>query len=107
MGGGALLDAGVYPLKISSIFFKNDISVSSSILNYDNKLGVDIWGGGHLVQSKETFFAQISFGFDNFYQCSIEIWGSAGKLSANRIFTAPADQKQIISLENGSGKAKN
>tara|TARA_B100000886_G_scaffold338452_1_gene301327 strand:- start:729 stop:1703 length:975 start_codon:yes stop_codon:yes gene_type:complete len=106
LGGGALLDAGVYPLKISSIFLKNDISVSSSILNYDDKLGVDIWGGGHLVQSKGKLFSQISFGFDNFYQCSIEIWGSAGKLSANRIFTAPAEQKQIISLENVSGKAK-
>ncbi len=106
LGGGALLDAGVYPLKISSIFLKNDISVSSSILNYDDKLGVDIWGGGHLVQNNGKLFSQISFGFDNFYQCSIEIWGSAGKLSANRIFTAPAEQKQIISLENGSGKAK-
>ncbi len=106
LGGGALLDAGVYPLKISSIFLKNDISVSSSILNYDDKLGVDIWGGGHLVQNNGKLFSQISFGFDNFYQCSIEIWGSAGKLSANRIFTAPVEQKQIISLENGSGKAK-
>ena len=106
LGGGALLDAGVYPLKISSILFKNDISVSSSILNYDDKIGIDIWGGGHLVQNDGKLFSQISFGFDNFYQCSIEIWGSAGKLSANRIFTAPAEQKQIISLENDSGKAK-
>ena len=106
LGGGALLDAGVYPLKISSIFLKNDISVLSSILNYDDKLGVDIWGGGHLVQSNGKLFSQISFGFDNFYQCSIELWGSAGKLSADRIFTAPAEEIQIISLENGSGKLK-
>tara|TARA_Y100001970_G_scaffold221515_1_gene272285 strand:- start:3741 stop:4721 length:981 start_codon:yes stop_codon:yes gene_type:complete len=106
LGGGALLDAGVYPLKISSIFLKNDISVSSSILNYDDKLGVDIWGGGHLVQNNGKLFSQISFGFDNFYQCSIELWGSAGKLSADRIFTAPAEEKQIINLENGSGRSK-
>lgn len=34
--------------------------------------------------------AQISFGMDNDYKCEIEIWGSKGTLTSNRILTAPA-----------------
>ena len=99
LGGGSLLDAGVYPIKISSIFLNDDISVSSSTLYYDKSLGVDIWGGGYLVQKNGKLFSQISFGFDNFYQCNLEILGSKGKIIADRIFTAPAKEKQIIRLQ--------
>ncbi|MFL2983112.1 MAG: Gfo/Idh/MocA family protein [Candidatus Neomarinimicrobiota bacterium] len=99
LGGGALLDAGVYPIKISSIFFNDDISALSSTLFYDKSLGVDIWGGGYLVQENGNLFSQIAFGFDNYYQCNLEIWGSKGKIIADRIFTAPPEEKQIIRLQ--------
>lgn len=99
LGGGALLDAGAYPTKISQMILGNDLKVSSAILNYQDGLEVDIWGGACLKQNKGKRFSQIAFGFDNFYQCNIEIVGTKGKLYTNRIFTANEAVHPKIVLE--------
>ena len=104
LGGGALLDAGAYPIKISQIFLGEDIKVVASNLWFDENKGVDIWGGAFLSQKNGHLFAEISFGFDNFYQCNLELWGSKGKITANRIFTAPPGVKTEFVLENENGK---
>ena len=104
LGGGALLDAGTYPLKISQIILGDNIEVSSANLCYNKKSNVDIWGGAYLKQKKTNLFSEIAFGFDNYYQCNIEIWGSKGKLSTNRIFTAPPGYEPIIEIETPNGK---
>lgn len=103
LGGGALLDAGAYPIKISQIFLGNDIEVSSATLSYDSAKGVDIWGGAFLRQNKGNLFSEIAFGFDQYYQCNLELWGSKGKLSTNRIFTAPPGYESIIKFETSEG----
>lgn len=99
LGGGALLDAGAYPLKLSQLILGNDLEVTSSVLNFDKFKGVDIWGGAFLKQKKGQLFSQIAFGFDNYYQCNLEIIGSKGKLYTNRIFTAKKNFKPRILLE--------
>ncbi len=50
------------------------------------------------------FFSSLAFGFDNHYQCGVEIWGSKGKLTTNRLFTAPKNFKPIFELETSNGK---
>ncbi len=75
LGGGSLLDVGVYPLKISQIFLGQDIDVLSSSLSIDKKMNIDIWGGAYLKQVNGAKFGMISFGFDNYYQCNLEILG--------------------------------
>lgn len=102
LGGGALLDAGAYPLKLSQIILGNDLRVTSSVLNYDHNLGIDIWGGAFLIHSNGNLFSQIGFGFDNYYQCNIEIIGSKGKLYTNRIFTAPEGLEPTLFLETNT-----
>lgn len=105
LGGGALLDAGAYPTKISQIILGVDLEVTSATLNYSDDFNVDIWGGAYLKQKNGNLFSQIAFGFDNYYQCNIEIVGSKGRLYTNRIFTANESIKPIIILEtqeNGS-----
>lgn len=104
LGGGALLDAGAYPLKISQIFLGRDIYVSSANLNYPNDREVDIWGSAYLKQKDGNLSSQIAFGFDNFYQNTIELWGSKGKIYTNRIFTAPPNLEPIIEIESANGK---
>lgn len=99
LGGGALLDAGAYPLKISQLFLGTDISVKASVLRYDSDHEVDIGGGAFLKQDDGDVFAEIAFGFDNYYQCSLEIYGSIGKISTNRIFTSPPGLNPLIVLE--------
>lgn len=85
MGGGALLDAGAYPLKISQIFMDETIYVDSSFLYIDKDREIDIYGSMQLKDKKTKIVSQCSFGFDNFYQCSLELWGSKGRLYTNRI----------------------
>jgi len=104
LGGGALLDAGAYPVKISQYFLGEDIQVKSSKLYYDEKLGVDLWGGAFLTSENLGLISEIAFGFDNFYQCNLELWGSKGKITAERIFTSPPEYKPAIIIEKPSGK---
>ena len=104
LGGGALLDAGAYPIKISQVFLGNDLNVKAASMMKDNELGVDIWGGGFIKNKYSSIFSEISFGFDNYYQCSVELFGSKGKISTNRIFTAPSDYRPQILIENGKKK---
>lgn len=104
LGGGSLYDAGAYPIKISQMFLGDDLEVTSSSLKMDDTSEVDLWGGGFLKQKEGYKFAEVAFGFDNFYQCNLELWGNKGIIKANRIFTAPPDYEAEILLENSKGK---
>lgn len=104
LGGGALLDVGAYPIKISQILLGEDLSVTAAKTFVDPEKGVDIWGGGFLAQNAGPLFSEIAFGFDHHYQCGIELWGSRGKLTANRLFTAPPGFEVELILETKDGR---
>jgi predicted dehydrogenase len=104
LGGGALLDAGAYPLKISQIFLGDDISVKSACLDISQDKEVDIWGSAYIKQNNGNLASQIAFGFDHFYQNSIELWGSKGKIYTNRIFTASPGFEPTIEIETNDEK---
>jgi len=105
LGGGALLDAGAYTLKISQIFLGREIYVDSACLEFSSNENVDIWGSAFLKQKNGKVTAQLAFGFDNYYQNSIEIWGSTGKITASRIFTASPGFEPTIIIES-EGKSE-
>lgn len=101
LGGGALLDAGAYTTKISQIILGEGLRVKASTIIQPPNHEVDIWGGAYLENADSGLFSNLAFGFDHQYQCGIEIWGSKGKLSTNRLFTAPPGYEPIIFLESG------
>lgn len=111
LGGGSLLDAAAYTIRASQLFLGNDIWVEAATLNNINT-EVDVFGGAYL-KTKNGLFAEVAFGFDNFYQCNYEIWGSKGKIIAQRAFTPSSDFKPTITLEqqgevfNYEGDAEN
>lgn len=98
LGGGVLLDAGGYPVKACQMFLGDDIEVKSANLNYMDGFEVDMYGSASL-KSVNGITGQISFGFDNYYQCNIELWGNKGKVTFKRAFTAPPNVKPKIILE--------
>lgn len=98
LGGGSLLDAAGYPIKAAQMFLGNDIMVKASNLFIDKTLDVDIFGSAYITSSTSVA-AEIGFGFDNFYQCNYEIWGSKGKITALRAFTPQPDYSPRIVLE--------
>ena len=103
LGGGALFDAGAYPIKMAQQFLGNEIHIAGASLFVDREKGVDIWGGGFMKTKNGSLFAEISFGFDHYYQCVLELWGSKGKLFTNRIFTAPPGYAPIVNIQTGMG----
>lgn len=56
LGGGALLDAGAYPLKIAPIFLGKEIHVAHASMAYDRKLNIDTWGGVFCNKITAHFF---------------------------------------------------
>ena len=88
LGGGALLDCGGYVLKYADYLLGGDSTIISATLRTKNDYEVDLYGCG-TMSNKNNEIVQFSFGMDNDYRCSIEIWGSEASLHSNRILTAP------------------
>lgn len=103
LGGGALLDTGGYVVKAAQLFLGPDLIFGGAFLKYDRQLNVDIYGGAILRNNKDQI-AHVSFSFDNYYQCSYEIWGSKGKITAERAFTPPVNFGPKIILEKEGHK---
>lgn len=99
LGGGALLDAGAYVLKATSFILGNDFEIKSSFLVDHEEFKVDWFGGAFLVNKEKKIFSEVAFGFDNYYQCNYEIWGSKGRITSTRAFTAKPDFSPEIILE--------
>lgn len=98
LGGGALLDAGSYTLRTAQLFLGPEIRVLGAHLNLDRARGIDL-GGAALLRDAAGVTAQVAFGFDHFYQCSYELWGSAGRIIVPRAFTAPPGFAPQVILE--------
>jgi len=98
IGGGALLDTAGYTVRAVHFVLGEDFAVRAANLFHDDGCGTNIYGGAYLSNGKEII-AQIGFGFDNFYQCNYEIWGSRGKITVDRAFTPKPDYSPLIIVE--------
>ena len=101
LGGGALFDCGGYTIKLASMLLGDSARLISADLQRGRGLEVDLYGNAVLTND-EGLTAQISFGMDNEYRCSLDIWGARGSLSTDRVFTAPADFEPVLLIKSGS-----
>ena len=88
LGGGALLDAGGYTMKLATELLGDSVKLKVATANYTSEFEVDLYGSATL-ENDERVVAQVAFGMDNDYKCDLEIWGSKGTLTTGRIMTAP------------------
>lgn len=102
LGGGALLDAGAYTLKATVFMLGGGFQVKAATLRFESGFDVDL-GGAAYLERQDGLVSQVAFGFDNFYQCNYEIWGSRGKLTVTRAFTAPPGFPPEILIETADG----
>jgi predicted dehydrogenase len=101
-GGGALLDTGAYMAKIAQFLLGNTAHTTAAHFWHSTEFGIDM-GGSATFQNDNGITAQTTWGFDNFYQCNYEIWGSKGKITAERAYTAaPNVQPKIIVEKQGT-----
>jgi len=102
LGGGALLDAAAYTVRASLWFLGSEQTVESATLYFKND--VDLFGNATLLSSN-GIISQLSFGFDNYYRCNYEIWGSKGNIIVERAFTPkPNDKPPILIERNGQSE---
>ncbi|HEV2348067.1 MAG TPA: Gfo/Idh/MocA family oxidoreductase [Actinocrinis sp.] len=98
LGGGALLDAGVYPIRVAQLLFGADLRVTGSTLRIDPARGVDVAGQALLV-SGDGVLIDAQFGFQHSYGSRYSVWGSTGRLTLDRAFTPPATWSPVLRIE--------
>ncbi len=103
LGGGALLDAAGYPVKLATLLLGDEIKIDAAKLNYLPEFSVDMFGSASLSDNNGTV-CQLTFGMDCQYQCTVEVIGSKGRIFTDRIFTAPPDFEPVLQLQNGAEK---
>lgn len=102
MGGGALIDAGGYTIRYASMLLGETAKISFAQKNYEDGCEVDLYGSG-IMTNDAGQVVQFAFGMDNDYKCELEIWGSQGTLTSDRILTAPAGfEPRAIIKQNGA-----
>ncbi len=98
LGGGSLLDAGVYPIRAAQLMLGPGLSLAGATLRVDETRGVDV--GGHvLLVSPGGAFATLDFGFQHGYRSRYSLFGSSGALSVDRVFTPPPSRQQVLRIE--------
>ncbi|MGV9772506.1 Gfo/Idh/MocA family protein [Streptosporangium sp. NPDC003464] len=98
LGGGALLDVGVYPLSAARLFLGSDLEVVAATLKEDPERGIDV-AGNALLCTPDGRTAQIAFGFEHSYRCEYTLWGSQGRILVDRAYTPPPTWRPVIRLE--------
>lgn len=88
LGGGALLDAGGYCIKLATLLLGSTAAMAYAHSKYESGFNVDIFGSG-IMRNDDGISAEFSFGMDCDYKCELEAWGSKGTLTTGRILTAP------------------
>ncbi len=102
LGGGTMLDNGGYTIKLINRLLGKSTRLVASKLDYDEETGVDIFGTAEFMNA-DGVLAQAAFGMDCQYQCSLELWGSKGRLTTGRIYTTPNGFVPTALIETGAG----
>ncbi|MEU3873844.1 MULTISPECIES: Gfo/Idh/MocA family oxidoreductase [Streptomyces] len=98
LGGGALLDVGVYPLRAAQLYLPGELDVLGACLRVDERTGVDVAGSALLCDAQGRT-AQLDFGFEHSYRSTYSLWGSRGRLSVRRAFTPPEQLRPVVRIE--------
>lgn len=102
LGGGALTDTGVYPVRAALHFLGDGLEVVGSSLTRTAGLDVDT-AGTALLCTSGGITAQLTFGLDHGYRSCYELGGSRGRIVLNHAFTPPADHRPVIRVETPEG----
>jgi predicted dehydrogenase len=97
LGGGSLLDQGVYPIRAALLHLGTGLRVREAHLRHDPDHGVDA-GGSALLTGAGGTSARLTFGMDGGYTCFYELTGTDGAIRVERAFTPPPDHQPRVWL---------
>ena len=99
LAGGALNDIGVYAIRAFRSLLGNIEFLSGEVFGGGGR--VDIGGMINIVSPKCSVTGSASFGFERYYDCSLQAWFDNGRIQASRFFTMPFDSYGVIKIESG------
>jgi predicted dehydrogenase len=102
LGGGSLLDQGVYPVRAALLALGPRLSLRRATLRHDPVRGVDLGGEARLI-TPDGVEALLTFGMDGAYECHYELTGTTGSLRVERAFTPPPDFRPQVILRPADG----
>lgn len=103
LGGGAILDCGGYPIRLTLELLGLSTQCMWSSLHYDPQYEVET-GGSAVLQNNEGLTSHIFFGMDDTYRCELELWGNKASLRSNRIFTSPPNLSISLQIDGENEK---
>lgn len=98
LGGGALLDVGMYVARLSRYFLGEDLTVAGAVLRTDPGTGVDL-AGCAVLAAPAGQTATLTFGFQHSYRSHYLLWGSTGRISVERAFTPPSGYAPVVRID--------
>jgi NDP-hexose-3-ketoreductase len=101
LGGGALWDAGVYPVRAALHFLGSSLSAVGAVLTEGSGREVAT-SGSALLRAASGVSAQLTFGLEHAYLSCYTLWGSGGRVTVNHAFTPPAGHVPVLRLERGT-----
>lgn len=103
LGGGALWDTGVYPIRAALHFLGDRLETEAAVLVHGGPGRAVDTSGTALLRTPEGVCAQLAFGLDHGYRSAYEITGSEGRITLDRAFTPPAGHVPRVLLERRTG----
>ncbi|GAA4000381.1 Gfo/Idh/MocA family oxidoreductase [Streptomyces marokkonensis] len=97
VGGGALLDVGVYPLRAALHFLGPDLTVTGAVLRVDATRKVTL-SGSVLLHRTDGTAAHLTFGMEHAYRAAYDFTGTHGILTAEHVFTPPPSHHPALTL---------
>ena len=92
-------------IKYASLLLGPTAQIKYAQTNNIDGFNVDMYGSAALVND-EGLTVQVAFGMDHNYKCELEVWGSKGTISTNRILTAPAGLVPEVIIRKGNEEEK-
>jgi dTDP-3,4-didehydro-2,6-dideoxy-alpha-D-glucose 3-reductase len=102
LGGGALLDIGLYPVRAALHLLGPGLRVAGAVLTTPPGHEVET-SGGALLHTPDGVAAHLAFGMDHAYESRVTLHGSLGRLTVGRAFTPPPDHAPVLRLERARG----
>ncbi len=106
LGGSALLDIGCYPLSLILDLFPDDEPIIKNFkTKISEKYNIDMEGSALLsILDNTDVFLEWGMGYG--YLNEVDIWGAAGSIYTDKIFSKPADYAPSFVLSGVNGQKR-
>ncbi|UGQ13412.1 Gfo/Idh/MocA family oxidoreductase [Yinghuangia sp. ASG 101] len=98
VGGGALTDIGVYPVRTALLHLGPNVDVVGATLDVDPERAVDTAGAALVVAPNGTS-GHLTWGMRHSYRSRYALWGSDGRISVQWAYTPPPTHQPVIRIE--------